>query len=107
MHPPMRHADSLSVTRARLRLKARIDATGIPIAKLAERSGVSTGTIWRILRDDDRDIFLGTLAKLADALLIGVHELLVPESPDWEKLADAKARAESTSDEGSGGAGRE
>lgn len=81
----MRHADSPVVARARQRLKARIDATGIPIAKLSERSGVSTGTIWRILREDDRDIFLGTLAKLAEALLIDVHALLDPEPPEWER----------------------
>jgi len=61
------------------RLAERIDETGIPLARLARRASVSTGTIRRLLNpDDNRDIYLGTLVALADVLLMDVWELLEP-----------------------------
>lgn len=76
-HPP-RPTDPI-LARVRLRLQARIDATGISMARLARRSGVSVGTIRRLLREDDvRDIYLGTLTSLAAVLLTDVWELLEP-----------------------------
>lgn len=76
-HPP-RPTDPV-LARVRERLSARIKETGIPIARLARRSGVSTGTIRRLMREDDtRDIYLGTLVALASVLLMDVWELLEP-----------------------------
>ncbi len=76
-HPPRPTEQILA--RVRLRLAERIDETGIPIARLARRSGVSAGTIRR-LKDpkDTRDIYLGTLVSLAEVLLMDVWELLEP-----------------------------
>lgn len=76
-HPP-RPTDQI-LARVRQRLADRIDETGIPIARLARRSGVSPGTIRRLLNPDDtRDIYLGTLVSLADVLLMDIWEMLEP-----------------------------
>lgn len=82
-HPP-RPTDQV-LTRVRRRLAERIDETGIPLARLARRAGVSTGTIRRLLNPDDaRDIYLGTLVALAEVLLMDVWELLEPlQGEQW------------------------
>lgn len=98
-HPP-RPTDQVLV-RIRRRLAERIEETGIPLARLARRAGVSTGTIRRLLNpDDNRDIYLGTLVALAEVLLMDVWELLEPlqgerwvsgkgaRGPDRETAAD-------------------
>lgn len=72
------------LTRVRRRLQLRIDETGISVARLARRSKVSPGTIWRLLRGEGSDIYLGTLANLARVLLVDVRELLAP-FPDEEE----------------------
>lgn len=74
--PPPPNAALLATVRRRL--KARIDETGIPIARLAARSGVSPGTIWRILREEGADVYLGTLANLARVLLMDLRDFLEP-----------------------------
>lgn len=66
------------LNRVRRRLKERIAETGITVARLAKRSGVSAGTIWRLIRGEGDDIYLGTLANLSRVLLIDVRELLTP-----------------------------
>jgi len=67
------------IARVRQRLADRIDATGITIARLSRRSGVSKTTIHRLLRDgEDGDIYLGTLVNLARVLLVDVRDLLDP-----------------------------
>lgn len=85
-HPP-RPSDVL-LGRVRRRLAARIETMGIPIAKLARRSGVSKPTIHRLIAPDGnvRDIYLGTLASIAAVLLMDVDELLRadPADPDPE-----------------------
>jgi transcriptional regulator with XRE-family HTH domain len=78
--PPPPNAALLASVRQKL--KARIAETGIPVARLAERSGVSTGTIWRIIRDEGGDIYLGTLVNLTRVLLIDVRDLLDPPDPE-------------------------
>lgn len=71
--------DAAILARVRKRLADRIELTGISIARLASRSGVAKTTIYRLLRkDDEGDVYLGTLANLAAVLLIDVHELLDP-----------------------------
>jgi lambda repressor-like predicted transcriptional regulator len=79
MPSPPRPSDRI-IARVRARLAARIAETGIPIARLAKRAGLSKVTVHRILGDTTptRDFFVGTLANLADALLIDVRELFEP-----------------------------
>lgn len=79
MPSPPRPSDRI-IARVRARLAARIEETGIPIARLAKRAGLSKVTVHRILGDTTptRDFFVGTLANLADALLIDVRELFEP-----------------------------
>lgn len=78
MPSPPRPSDRV-IARVRRRLAERIEETGIPIARLARRAGVSKVTVHRILGDaPTNDFFVGTLANLADALLIDVHVLFEP-----------------------------
>lgn len=81
---PAAMADEPDITervlrRARERLSARIDETGISVTRLARRSGVSKGTIHRLLAEPPpSDVRLGTLAQLAQVLRMDVTALLEP-----------------------------
>ncbi|MEZ4436752.1 MAG: helix-turn-helix transcriptional regulator [bacterium] len=62
-----------------MQLRRRIELRGIPIARLARRSGISKATIHRILDPaDDRDVHVGTLVTLAEVLRCDVVRLLEP-----------------------------
>ncbi len=91
MPSPPRPSDRV-IARVRKRLAARIEETGIPIARLARRAGVSKVTVHRILNDSPtNDFFVGTLANLADALLIDVQELFEP-LPDEDDGASGSVK---------------
>lgn len=79
------------IRRARVRLAARIDETGISITRLARRSRVSKGTIHRLLADPPpNDVRLGTLAQIAEVLRMDVTALLEPL--DGEQVWPAPSR---------------
>ena len=52
--------------------------TGISMNRLATRADVSTRTVQRFLAEPERDVYLGTLAGIAEVLLIDLRELLEP-----------------------------
>lgn len=79
------------IRRARARLAARIEETGISVTRLARRSGVSKGTVHRLLADPPpNDVRLGTLAQIADVLRMDVTALLEPL--DGEQVWPAPAK---------------
>lgn len=76
------HPGLEALARIRARLAARIDETGISIARLARRSGVSEGTIHRLLNKPDRDVYIKTLASLARVLGLDIKDLFEPLPPE-------------------------
>lgn len=74
-------ASKAAINRVRERIAQRIKETGIPVSRLARRAGVSPRTIQRLLAEPDRDFYVGTVAALANVLLIDVHELFIPVEP--------------------------
>lgn len=61
-------------------LRKTRQALGVTQDQLEERSGVSRETISRIERDETVSPRLSTLAALADALGVGITDLIVHES---------------------------
>lgn len=62
----------------RRRIKARMAETGISMARLALRANVTPRMVQRFLADADRDVQLGNIAAIAEALLIDVRALFEP-----------------------------
>lgn len=84
-HPPP--PDPVDLARIRVRLKAAIEDRGIPIARLARRSGVSKGTIHKLLDPDATgDLFVGTLLAICREMRMDPRELFTP-LPDEEPPA--------------------
>lgn len=72
------------LARIRHRIALRIDETGISVAKLARRSGLSERTIHRLLHEPKRDVYVSTVAAISMVLLIDMRDLLepLPDAPE-------------------------
>jgi len=63
----------------RLRIKEEAEAKGLDIAKLSRRADLAYRTVWQLWNEPERDVTVGTLKKLADALGIRVVDLIEDE----------------------------
>ncbi len=63
----------------RLRIKEEAEAKGLDIAKLSRRADLAYRTVWQLWNEPERDVTVGTLKKLADALGIRVVDLIDDE----------------------------
>lgn len=62
---------------AKLRVKEVAESKGFTAARLARRADLAYGTVKTIWDDPDRDVTIGTLAKIAAVLGVSVKDLIV------------------------------
>jgi DNA-binding Xre family transcriptional regulator len=63
----------------RLRIKEEAVAKGLDIAKLSRRADLAYRTVWQLWNEPERDVTVGTLKKIADALGVQVTDLIENE----------------------------
>ncbi len=66
----------------RLRIKEVAEDQGLDIAKLSRRADLAYRTVWQLWNEPDRDVTIGTLQKLADALGVSLHVLIESAEPE-------------------------
>ncbi len=70
---------------ARLRVREVAEAQGLDIAKLARRADLAYGTVWKLWRNQQKDVSLKTLSSIAGVLKVSVRDLI--ENGPAEKAA--------------------
>lgn len=60
----------------RLLIKEVAEDKGLDIAKLSRRADLAYRTVWQLWNEPERDVTIGTLRKLADALGVSIHALI-------------------------------
>jgi transcriptional regulator with XRE-family HTH domain len=60
----------------RLLIREVAEAKGLDIAKLSRRADLAYRTVWQLWNEPERDVTIGTLKKLADALNVSIHALI-------------------------------
>ncbi len=68
----------------RLRVREVAQAQRLDVAKLSRRAGLAYHTVYKLWNDPHRDVSLKTLAKLAQALGVSVHEM-IEHNPDTDR----------------------